>query len=149
MPEPDYAAALNIATGYQTQLVEGLAVDLVEAQNSRHRVQEIVEDYAHKLWQAHEVVCTLGGKKASKDLADLQQRAKLAPQPEVLPPPKPRSDLRAATIMCLPDRISDSVNQWLTNHPYADVVSIQFGQFERAFGAIVLYRLRGQVENMR
>ena len=45
--------------------------------------------------------------------------------------------------------MSDSVNQWLTDHPYADVVSIQFGQFERAFGAIVLYRLRWEGETGR
>jgi hypothetical protein len=127
MAEPDYAAALAVATNYHTQLIEGLAVDLVEAQNSRHRVQEIVEDYAHKLWQAHEVVCTLSGKKASKDLADLQQRAGLAPQPENLPAPKPRSVMRAATIMCLPDRITDSVSSASLNGRLAQLCCIGCG----------------------
>jgi hypothetical protein len=58
-------------------------------------------------------------------------------------------ELSCLSLTTLPDRISDSVNQWLANHPYADVVSIQFGQFERAFGAIVLYRLRPEGEHVR
>lgn len=97
MADADYAAAYEVAAKCYTDLVAGAAVDIVAAKDSRHRLQELLEDYANKLWLVREVRDALAEKKARKALADLKELPKLPPQP------KPQSGLRAATIMCLPD----------------------------------------------